>query len=88
MFVNNDGITDVIYHFRSEIERLTALLQSRTTESPSDNVDEGDRATLPSTTSQLLRLEASTSGPLNKHVADRENFHASISTPLANSRVS
>ncbi|XP_024970131.1 nuclear pore complex protein NUP1-like isoform X1 [Cynara cardunculus var. scolymus] len=70
---------------RSEIERLTALLHSRTTESPSDD-DEGDGSKRPSTTSQLLRLEASTSGPLNKHVEDRENFHASILTPRANSR--
>lgn len=69
---------------RSEIERLTALLHARTTE---PDVAEGDRPKLPNTTSHLLRLEASTSGPLSKHVDDRENFHTTISTPVVNARV-
>ncbi|KAK1409726.1 hypothetical protein QVD17_36255 [Tagetes erecta] len=63
---------------RSEIERLTMLLHSRTTES----VVEVDRAKLPVTTSQVLRLEASTSGILNENLEDR-----GISTPTFNSRV-
>lgn len=67
---------------RSEIERLTALLHSRTTTS---DVGEGDKANI-SDTSHVMRLEASTSGPLNKHVEERENFHAIISTPVVNSR--
>lgn len=70
--------------YRSEIERLTALLHSRTTTS---DVGEGYKANI-SNTSHVMRLEASTSGPLNKHVEERENFHAVISTPVVNSRVS
>ncbi|KAI7729009.1 hypothetical protein M8C21_024554 [Ambrosia artemisiifolia] len=71
---------------RSEIERLTALLQSRTTES---NVVEGDKAKLPSTSYNVVRPDAFPSGTLNKHLEEREvgNFDAAISTPVVNSRV-
>ncbi|KAL8241530.1 hypothetical protein R6Q59_014884 [Mikania micrantha] len=70
---------------RSEIERLTALLVSKTTES---NVVEGDKEKLPSTSYHVLRPDAFTSGILNKHVEEREtgNFDAAISTPVVNSR--
>lgn len=68
---------------RSEIERLTALLHSRTIES---DVGEEDRAKIPSTTFDLFRPEASTSGTLNTHVETRETSHAAISTPVVNSR--
>ncbi|XP_071734684.1 uncharacterized protein [Rutidosis leptorrhynchoides] len=66
---------------RSEIERLTALLHSRTTES---DAGEGDKAKLPSM-SHFLRHEPSSSGLLSDHVA-RESFRPPISTPLVNSR--
>ncbi|KAI3721717.1 hypothetical protein L2E82_32735 [Cichorium intybus] len=66
---------------RSEIEHLTALLHSKTTKSD----DEEDRPKLPSPSSHLLRLKASTSSPLNKHVEEKENFHAVISTPAVTS---
>nr|GFB06735.1 hypothetical protein [Tanacetum cinerariifolium] len=52
-----------------EIERLTRL-------------GEGDKANI-SIDSHVLRLKASTSGPLNKHSEKTENFHAVISTPRA-----
>ncbi|CAH1428957.1 unnamed protein product [Lactuca virosa] len=68
---------------RSEIEHLTALLHAKATNSDDD---EGDRAKLPSPSSQFLRLEASTSSPLNKHVEERENIHAITSTPFVTSR--
>ncbi|KAJ0771338.1 hypothetical protein HanPI659440_Chr07g0267831 [Helianthus annuus] len=70
---------------RSEIERLTALLHSRTTES---NVVEGDKAKLPSTSYQVVKPDAFASGALNKHVEEREvrNLDASILTPVVNSR--
>ncbi|XP_024989451.1 nuclear pore complex protein NUP1-like isoform X1 [Cynara cardunculus var. scolymus] len=71
---------------RSEIQRLTALLHSKTIESP-DDVVEKDGAKLPSSPSPLLRLEASTSGSLKKHGNERDNFHADISTPIVSSRV-
>ncbi|KAI3734595.1 hypothetical protein L6452_14067 [Arctium lappa] len=71
---------------RSEIQRLTALLHSKTIESPSDDVVERDGAKLPSSPS-LLRLEASTSGALKKYGNERDNFHADISTPIVSSRV-
>ncbi|KAI3517117.1 hypothetical protein L1887_16325 [Cichorium endivia] len=71
---------------RSEIQHLTALLNSRTTES-SDNPVKRDESKLHSPPSSLLRLEASTSGSLKIHGDNRDNnFHASISTPV-NSRV-
>nr|GEY41193.1 hypothetical protein [Tanacetum cinerariifolium] len=54
---------------RYEIERLTRL-------------GEGDKANI-SIDSHVLRLKASTSGPLNKHSEKTENFHAVISTPTA-----
>ncbi|KAI3809297.1 hypothetical protein L1987_25268 [Smallanthus sonchifolius] len=70
---------------RSEIERLTALLLSRTTES---NVDGGDKEKLPSTSYHVLRPDTFTSATLNKHMEEREigNFDAAISTPVVNSR--
>ncbi|KAM0068742.1 hypothetical protein Hdeb2414_s0002g00076531 [Helianthus debilis subsp. tardiflorus] len=70
---------------RSEIERLTALLHSRTTES---NVVEGDKAKLPSTSYQVVKPDAFASGTLNKHVEEREirNLDAAILTPVVNSR--
>nr|GFC04911.1 hypothetical protein [Tanacetum cinerariifolium] len=43
---------------------------------------EGDKANI-SNDSHVLRLKASTSGPLNKHSEKTENFHAVISTPRA-----
>ncbi|PWA40328.1 hypothetical protein CTI12_AA548840 [Artemisia annua] len=49
---------------RSEIERLTTLLHSRTNESFSADVVERVGAIQCSSTSSLLRLEASTSGSL------------------------
>nr|GEU89447.1 hypothetical protein [Tanacetum cinerariifolium] len=54
---------------RYEIERLIRL-------------GEGDKANI-SNASHVLRLKASTSGPLNKHSEKTENFHAVISTPRA-----
>nr|GEX21649.1 hypothetical protein [Tanacetum cinerariifolium] len=54
---------------RYEIERLTRL-------------GEGDKAII-SNDSHVLRLKASTSGPLNKNAEERENLHAVISTPRA-----
>nr|XP_043632154.1 nuclear pore complex protein NUP1-like isoform X1 [Erigeron canadensis] len=68
---------------RSEIERLTALLDSRTTES---GVGEGDKAKLPNSP-HILRLEASTSGTLNKPAEETENYNAAISTPVLHSRI-
>ncbi|XP_076892391.1 uncharacterized protein LOC143576314 [Bidens hawaiensis] len=65
---------------RSEIERLTTLLHSRTSESDI----EGDRAKLPITTSQVSRLEASTSGILKERKT--VNFDVPISTPITSSR--
>lgn len=53
------------------------LLHSRT-----ESDVEVDRTKLPVTTSQVLRLEASTSGILNENVEDR-----GISTSTFNSRV-
>ncbi|KAJ9553808.1 hypothetical protein OSB04_017853 [Centaurea solstitialis] len=70
---------------RSEIQQLTALLHSKTTESPSDDV-ERDAAKPPSSPS-LLRLEASTSGSLKKYGNERDHIHADISTPVVSSRV-
>ncbi|KAF5799253.1 hypothetical protein HanXRQr2_Chr07g0302441 [Helianthus annuus] len=71
---------------RSEIERLIALLHSRTTES---NVVEGDKAKLPSTSYQVVKPDAFASGTLNKHVEEREirNLDAAILTPVVNSRL-
>ncbi|XP_076938728.1 nuclear pore complex protein NUP1-like [Bidens hawaiensis] len=68
---------------RSEIERLTTLLHSRTIESDI----EGDSAKPPITASQVSRLEASTSGMLKEHVKERKtvNFHVPISTPITSS---
>nr|GEY55139.1 ribonuclease H-like domain-containing protein [Tanacetum cinerariifolium] len=43
---------------------------------------EGDKANI-SNDSHVLRLKASTSGPLNKHSEKTENFHDVISTPRA-----
>nr|GEX79519.1 ribonuclease H-like domain-containing protein [Tanacetum cinerariifolium] len=54
---------------RYEIERLTRL-------------DEGNKANI-SNDSHVLRLKASTSGPLNKHSEKTKNFHAIISSPRA-----
>lgn len=71
---------------RSEIERLTALLHSRT-ESSSADVVERDGVNPYSSPSSLLRLEASTSGSLQKHGDERDNLHAAISTPMVTSRV-
>ncbi|GJT14356.1 hypothetical protein Tco_0861398 [Tanacetum coccineum] len=71
---------------RSEIERLTALLHSRTNESSSADVVERDGANPYSSPSSLLRLEAS-SGSLKKHGDERDNLHAAISTPIVTSRV-
>ncbi|KAJ0771379.1 hypothetical protein HanPI659440_Chr07g0268511 [Helianthus annuus] len=70
---------------RSKIERLIALLHSRTTES---NVVEGDKAKLPSTSYQVVKPDAFASGTLNKHVEEREirNLDAAILTPVVNSR--
>ncbi|PWA60020.1 hypothetical protein CTI12_AA386630 [Artemisia annua] len=72
---------------RSEIERLTALLHSRTNESSSADVVERDGANPYSSPSSLLRLEESTSGSLQKHGDERDNLHAAISTPMVTSRV-
>lgn len=73
--------------YRSEIERLTALLLSRTKES---NVVEGDKEKLPSTSYHVQNIDAFTSDSLNKHVEEREigNLDAAFSTPVVNSRVS
>ncbi|XP_076897926.1 uncharacterized protein LOC143551258 isoform X2 [Bidens hawaiensis] len=70
---------------RSEIERLTALLHSKATES---NVVEADKATFPSASYHVSRSDAFTNGTLIKHVEEREiaNFDAAISTPVVNSR--
>nr|GEY55140.1 hypothetical protein [Tanacetum cinerariifolium] len=43
---------------------------------------EGDKSNI-SYDSHVLRLKASTSGPLNKHSEKTKNFHAVISTPRA-----
>nr|GEV82916.1 hypothetical protein [Tanacetum cinerariifolium] len=71
---------------RSEIERLTALLHSRTNESSSAGVVERDGANPCSSPSSLLRLEAS-SGSVKKHGDERDNLHAAISTPMVTSSV-
>ncbi|KAL4575326.1 hypothetical protein LXL04_022168 [Taraxacum kok-saghyz] len=60
---------------RSEIQHLTTLLHSRTTDSPSDNITETNGAN----PSPLLRVEASTSGSMKKHAA--------LSTPFVSSKV-
>nr|XP_043632929.1 nuclear pore complex protein NUP1 isoform X2 [Erigeron canadensis] len=71
---------------RTEIQRLTALLHSRTTELPSDDVVERDGAKPHSSPSRILRLEASTSGSQKRHVDERDNFYAGISTPAVTSK--
>ncbi|CAI9296248.1 unnamed protein product [Lactuca saligna] len=71
---------------RSEIQHLTTLLHSRTTESP-DNVVEINGAKPQTSPSPFLRLEASTSGSMKKHGDNRDNFHAAISTPFVSSKV-
>ncbi|CAH1430856.1 unnamed protein product [Lactuca virosa] len=71
---------------RSEIQHLTTLLHSRTTESP-DNVVDINGAKPHSSPSPLLRLEASTSGSMKKHGDNRDNFYAAISTPFVSSKV-
>nr|GEY95204.1 hypothetical protein [Tanacetum cinerariifolium] len=69
---------------RSEIERLTPLLHSRTNESSFAGVVERDGANPYSSPSSLLRLEAS-SGSVKKHGDERDNLHAAISTPMVTS---
>ncbi|KAK9078686.1 hypothetical protein SSX86_002743 [Deinandra increscens subsp. villosa] len=70
---------------RSEIERLTALLLSRT---PESNFVEGDNEKLPSTSHHAPRPDVFTSGTLNKHVDGREigNIDAAMSTPAGSLR--
>lgn len=85
--MNETVIADVIYCIRSEIERLTALLHSRTNESSSAGVVERDGANQYSSPS-VLRLESSTSGSRKKPGDERDNLHAAISTPMVTSRVS
>lgn len=67
---------------------MTALLHSRTTESPSDDAVERDRAKPSNSPSSLLRREASTSGSLKKYGDERDNLYATISTPIVSPRVS
>nr|GEW57190.1 zinc finger, CCHC-type [Tanacetum cinerariifolium] len=59
----------IFKEFRYEIERLTRL-------------GERDKANI-SKDSHVLRLKASTSGPLNKHSEKTKNFHVVILTPRA-----
>lgn len=85
--MNKKGTLMFKYCYRSEIQHLTTLLHSRTTESP-DNVVDINGAKPHSSPSPLLRLEASTSGSMKKHGDNRDNFHATISTPFVSSKVS
>nr|GEX60757.1 RNA-directed DNA polymerase, eukaryota [Tanacetum cinerariifolium] len=62
----------------AEISDLETMLKEKTF----TRLGEGDKANI-SNDSHVLRLKASTSGPLNKHSEKTENFHAVISTPRA-----
>ncbi|XP_071732999.1 nuclear pore complex protein NUP1-like [Rutidosis leptorrhynchoides] len=71
---------------RSEIQRLTALLHSKTSELPSDGVERNGAKPFSSPSSNL-RLEASTSASLKKYGDERDNFHDAISSPIVSSKV-
>nr|GEY01888.1 RNA-directed DNA polymerase, eukaryota, reverse transcriptase zinc-binding domain protein [Tanacetum cinerariifolium] len=62
----------------AEISDLETMLKQKTF----TRLGEGDKANI-SNDSHVLRLKASTSGPLNKHSEKTKNFHAVISTPRA-----
>uniref|UniRef100_A0A5B6ZGT2 Putative nuclear pore complex protein NUP1 n=1 Tax=Davidia involucrata TaxID=16924 RepID=A0A5B6ZGT2_DAVIN len=71
---------------RSEIDRLTELLRSRTANLPDWDEDKGTDASLPKPVSAFERQEDAT-GPMQENGIEGHGLHRVVSTPVVSSRV-
>uniref|UniRef100_A0A5B6ZE27 Putative nuclear pore complex protein NUP1 n=1 Tax=Davidia involucrata TaxID=16924 RepID=A0A5B6ZE27_DAVIN len=71
---------------RSEIDRLTELLRSRTANLPDWDEDKGTDASLPKPVSAFERQEDAT-GPMQENGIEGHGLHRIVSTPVVSSRV-